>query len=428
MNGLIEKIVYPGRRLIRIQGKVIFTDLGLPGELVQVVPFRERKSYAEARTVKIIEPSLRRVAPRCRHYRVCSPYQEMDYGLQLEIKKAQIEEILAPVLHHPRPSIPIIPSPEKWGYRTKITLRLFWEERGPSLAYYEPGETNFFVPVDRCALVPDDINDFAAGLRDLAATGNSKSLNEIEIRLSRSSGRFLAVLKADSVRDLGDMAVSIPGLPAAAGLAGVVALIEKNGRRRKTILTGQEYLEEKIGGLTFSYGACSFFQVNLGMLEVLINDVKSALSELSHPEVADLYCGVGTFGLSVSVSSAQVIGVESDPENLRYLRKNVDLNGIRNFRVCQGKSENRIISILDRRPQVVVLDPPRRGLAPSLVSALSAKPVRKIIYVSCNPSTLARDLARLSAVYAPEAIRAYDFFPHTPHIETMAVLSKRQRR
>ncbi|MGZ5554570.1 MAG: TRAM domain-containing protein, partial [Candidatus Aminicenantales bacterium] len=160
----IEKIVYPGRRLGLIEGKVVFTDRGLPGETVEVEVFKDRRTYSEARTLRIVEPSPARVEPRCAHYLACSPYQDMDYGLEIEVKRTQVAEILTRELKRPIKGFALTPSPLVWGYRNKIGLRVLRDDGQARFVYHEPGEQASFVAVDRCHLVPDRVNDLLAGL------------------------------------------------------------------------------------------------------------------------------------------------------------------------------------------------------------------------------------------------------------------------
>lgn len=425
MNGKIEKIVYPGRRLIRTEGKVVFTDLGLPGETVEYRVIGERKSFVEAATVRVVEPSADRAVPRCSHYRACSPYQEMDYHAEIGVKKAQLEEILARGLRRTPPEFELVPSPIEWNYRNRISLTVSWDDDRPSFAYHEPGETGVLIPVDRCALVPDAVNDLASAFRDMAAAGGWRSLSGLEVRMSRSSRRLLAVLELDDRTDLEAVTAALDGLPAGPVPAGVTASIAGTNRRKSLLLRAPDHLEEQAGGLTFHYGPYSFFQVNIDMLDTVMAEVGRVLAGEPGGLTADMYCGVGVFGLAAAAASTEVLGVETEPENLRFLRKNIALNGVRNFTVCDGPSEEWLEDVLARRPKTVIFDPPRRGLDASMIPALCTAPAGKIVYISCNPSTLVRDLAGLAAVYDLEKIKAYDFFPHTPHIETLAVLRPR---
>ncbi len=428
MRLTIEKIVYPGRRLGRHESKVVFTDRGLPGELVEVEVVRDRKSYLEARTAKIVEASADRREPRCGHYLVCGPYQDMDYARQLAVKKGQVEEILGRGLKR---AVEIgevgevAPSPEVWGYRNKIQLGALWEKGRAEFVYNEPGEEASFVPVDRCHLAPERVNDLLSEFRERMNAGPWTSVTGVEVKCSRASGESLAVVHLDSGKEAAAVAAGLGEMRRRHSLAGAVAFVFDGRRVAEDRLFGRAFVEEKVRGLTFRIGARSFFQVNVGILERVIEDMETAVagSGVADPVVADLYCGLGTFGLALAGRAREVFGVESDEENIGYLKKNLALNGIGNFAVCEGTSEEWMEEILERGPGVVVLDPPRRGIDARIAAALARGPAPLILYLSCNPATLARDLKPLVAGgYELADLKVYDFFPHTPHIECLAIL------
>jgi 23S rRNA (uracil-5-)-methyltransferase RumA len=422
----IEKIVYPGRRLGLVEGKVVFTDRGLPGETVEAEIFKDRRSYAEARTVRIVEPAPARVEPRCAHYLACSPYQDMDYGFEIEVKKTQIREILTRELRRPFKHFEMTPSPLVWGYRNKIGLRVLREEGQAKFVYHEPGEQESFVAVDMCYLVADRVNDLLAGLLRVINEVPLATVEGVEIRTSASSGESLLLCHLSSEAETAAAAGALKGLKKEFKLAGAVASIFDGKHYRDENLFGRDFIEERTGGLTFRIGARSFFQTNVGILERVFEDVAAAAGPVSEAVIADLYCGLGTFGLYLAKRSREVFGVEPEAGNIDFLKKNLALNGIGNFAVCQGTAEEWLPEILERAPAVVILDPPRRGVDPGVVRELVEDPVPRIIYLSCNPTTLARDLKGFLDAYDLADVRVYDFFPHTPHIETLAVLDQRK--
>ncbi len=422
----IEKIVYPGRRLGLIEGKVVFTDRGLPGELVEAEVFKDRRSYAEARTVGIVEPSPARVEPRCGHYLACSPYQDMEYGLQVEVKRKQVAEILTRELRRPFGRLTMTPSPEIWGYRNKIGLRVLREDGTARLVYHEPGERESFVAVDRCHLVPDRVNALLGRLIESINAVPLTTVEGVEVRASRASGEALVLCELGSDAETAAVAGALKGLKREFGLVGAVASVFDGKHFRDERLFGRDFIEERAGGLTFRMGARSFFQTNVGILERVFEDVTAAAGPTADHVIADLYGGLGTFGLYMARRSREVFGVEPEAENLDYLKKNLELNGIGNFAVCAGRAEEWLEEILERGPKIVILDPPRRGVHPEIVSALVEDPVPRILYLSCNPTTLARDLKGLVEAYDITGVKAYDFFPHTPHVEALAVLDHRK--
>jgi len=418
----IKKIVYPGRRLGLLEGKVVFTDRGLPGETVEVEVLKDRKSYADARTLRIVSPSPSRVEPRCAHFLACSPYQDMDYGLELEVKKAQVAEIMSHELKRPFDGLGITPSPEVWGYRNRIRLRVLRENGTTRFVYNEPGEQASFVAVDRCHLVPDRTNDVLARLLDVLESGPFPSVAGVEVRTSRTNGQSLAAFDLESGAQAQGLGTALAAIKKEIALVGAVASIYDGKQYREERLFGRDFIEESVRGLTFRIGARSFFQTNVGILEKVFDDVAAAVGPQVEATVADLYCGLGTFGVFLARAAREVFGVEAAAENIAFLKKNLALNRIGNFAVCEGTTEEWLGEILERSPDVVVLDPPRKGVDRRVVDGLVGDPVPLILYLSCNPTTLARDLKGLLKAYEIADLRVYDFFPHTPHIETLAVL------
>lgn len=424
MQVRVKKVVYPGKSLAELEGKVVFTDAGLPGEVVEVEPVRERSSFIEARTVAVIEPSPRRVEPRCGHYKACSPWQDMEYTLQLEIKGGQVREIFARELRIELDGPEVVPSPKVWGYRNRARFHILRTDGEARAAYHEPGEEHAFVPTGPCFLLPDEINALCADILDTMNAFEIGSITDIEVRRSPADGRMLAALEFGTGTDVAEIRKAFGGLGDRFPLAGVVGLVRDKTRLRELPLSGKPFLYESVGGASFRLGPRSFFQVNGDMLLAAVDEMRRLAESLVEPRIADLYCGVGTFGILLAHGAKEVFGVEPDPENLRFLRKNLFHNGVGNYAVCEGTSEEWIGELLDRGIDLLIVDPPRRGLEPSVVRALAERPVPAIVYLSCNPATLARDLKGLGKAYAPETVKVLDFFPHTPHIETLVVLRR----
>jgi 23S rRNA (uracil-5-)-methyltransferase RumA len=420
----IEKIVYPGRSLALDQGKVVFTDRGLPGETVDIEVLKERKTFAEGRTVAIVEKSPARVEPRCGHYLACSPYQDMDYGTQLAVKRGQVEEIIGRELKLELNGLTVIPSPEIWGYRNRIRLRILWEDGQARAFYHEPGEETAFLPVDRCYLVSDAVNNLLTELVGFVGKEGWEAVSGLEIRESRSRGRSLVIFHLDSEARIEEMAGKLAELHHRFPLSGIVGLVKDGNGAREETLGGVARIEENVRGITFRIGARSFFQTNVRILENVFEDFKEALREFPEAGIADLYSGLGTFGIFLAAGAREVFGVEPEPANIRYLKKNIELNKAGNFAVCEGTSEEWLPSLLERDIGVVILDPPRKGADQGMLADLAASEVPLVLYLSCNPTTLARDLKILLPAYRIRDVKIYDFFPHTPHIETLAVLSR----
>ncbi len=418
----IVKVVYPGKSMGLDEGKVVFTDAGLPGETVEVEIVKDRKSYAEASTSRIVEPASGRVEPRCGHFAACSPYQVVDYGLQLEIKRSQVKEILTRELKKEFEIPAVVPSPDVWGYRNRIRLAVVRKDGEAFFAYREPGEERSFLPVDACHLASDRANAVLAGLSGLIGREDFAALEEVEIRESRSRGKLLLLLHLGSDERKDEIRTALDGFHMRHPLSGIVALVREAEAVREVPLGGVRRLEEILGGTVYHVGTRSFFQINIGILETVLADMRRAVEPFRDAPLADFYCGVGTFGLFLAREVREVFGVEAAPENLAWLKKNVSLNKAGNFTVCEGTAEEWLPWAVERGVGAVIVDPPRRGLDPRMTASLAGNPIPRLIYLSCNPTTLARDLKVLLESYELGDLKIYDFFPHTPHIETLAVL------
>jgi len=382
----IQKIIYPGKSLGLSGDKTILTDEGIPGETVEITPIEEKKSHIEAKTVKIITPSVSRITPRCSHYRSCGTYQYIDYKTQLSLKKSQLKEIF------PNTPITATPSPEAWGYRNKIKLSVIWEDKKASLAYHAPESRDKFIRIDLCDLVSENVNKFLASFIEAVNKENLRPIKEIEVRESHSTKKIIFT--------------TLPPVK-----------IEK--------FQNTPYIEEKVSGKTFRIGPESFFQVNIPMLEQAIEEMKKSIFPDKKETLADFYCGIGTFGIALGEFAEKVIGIESEPANISFLKSNLRLNKIKNFTLYEGPCEKIFPALLNSGITTLILDPPRKGLENMLCQNILLSSIKKILYLSCNPSTLNRDLKILSRSYTTKALHLFDFFPQTPHIETLAILERK---
>lgn len=425
----IEKIVYPGRSIGLYQKQVVFTDEGLPGELVRVEILSSRKNFHEAKTVEILEPVPDRIEPRCSHYRACSPYQIMTYKLETKIKSEQLAEILS------RFKIPfppaggklpcLVPSPQIYGYRNKIKLAVVWDSPQPFLAYHEPGSQTDLLPVENCALVSSEANSLLSAFKELIETSPLPAIGQIAIRQSFSSSALLAILYSDNKQSLAEAASKwLPRLTAHPGLTGVAGILNRHPGARPASIYGQLNLEEKLEKVSLRYGPESFFQVNPPQLLAVLKGLKTWFVELKPVRLLDLYAGVGTFGLLLSDYASEVLAIEAEPANIFYFKENLRLNQATNIKLVAGRVEQRLNEITAFQPEAAIVDPPRKGLEPELIAVLKKIPLKSIFYLSCHPATLARDLNRLRPEFQPVAIRAFDFFPRTPHVEVLARLER----
>jgi 23S rRNA (uracil1939-C5)-methyltransferase len=419
----IEKVVYPGRRLAVQDGRTIFTNEGLPGEQVEVEIVRDHKSYLETRTARIITESPDRVSPRCIHYAACSAYQTMTPELQARVKAEQLGEILSRIGDLDMAAPDFVLAPDPWHYRNKVRFQVAWSGGRASLAYHAAGSETDVIPLRECHLVAPSVQALLSAVLDVADRRGLHALEGVEAKESRATGELLLNLfwsGAPSTNDLDPILSEIfPRFP----VAGIVSFRPERGRRVGVTEWGRDSIVEHVRGHDFEIGAASFFQVHIAMLERILAEIESLPGITGARRIADLYCGIGTFGIALAGGAEIVESVESDPANVAFLKKNIARNRLDNVRIHEGRSEEWTPWLLEKPVDVVICDPPRKGLDPAIVrSFLTFKPGR-IIYLSCNPTTLARDLKALRPLYAVEKITAFDVFPQTPHIETLAILS-----
>jgi len=422
----IEKIVYPGRSLGRRESRVYFTDEGLPGETVEIEILKEHASFIEARTTAVPVPSPLRIPARCGHYRTCGVYQTLPYDAQLDLKKNQLREICRTAELSVPDEIDIVPSPAIWRYRNKVRFSLARRKREFFLAYNEPGSRTEFVEAGGCFLAGDRACATADEVLDVVRVNSISNLAEIEIREGRPDGDSLLNLFWKAPRKVRDIDPVLSSVGTRSGAAGIVSWTAGRGRRiTETPEWGRSSIRTRIGDLEYEIGAGSFFQVNESILPRVLADMAEAASFQGTETIADIYGGVGTFGLALAGRVKRVHIVESAPEAVPYLNANIARNRMSNVTVCEGTAEEWMAELAGRGLDLAIVDPPRKGLDPAVIQALIAHRVDKVIYLSCNPTTLVRDLALLGRIYTIKSFRAYDFFPQTPHIETLAVLNRR---
>ncbi|MDD5645389.1 MAG: methyltransferase, partial [bacterium] len=382
----IEKIAYPGKSLSQTGGKIIFTDEGLPGELVEVEPVREKSNFIEARTVNVISPSDKRIKPRCPHYKICAPYQYIDYNKQIEIKKTQLkEDFFSHQLKIELPDIIFRPSPKIWHYRNKISINIIWENGTPYLAYNLPDSRTEFEKIKECYLVSDGMNLLLNSVLYELKKNKLDFINKAVVRESSRSKSLLLILYGAGEKGPKDFPGGLDELTTQFPLEGIVYICKN--KNRKLIISGNYFMEETVGKTRFLIGAESFFQTNIEMLNILAADLSKAVGTDKNTTVADLYCGVGTFGILLAKKAVSVIAVESSKENMRFLKENLTLNNITNFHIGKGDCRNLISPALKSSPDILIVDPPRKGLDKHICSRILARPPRTIAYISCNPAT-----------------------------------------
>ncbi|MCM8814299.1 MAG: 23S rRNA (uracil(1939)-C(5))-methyltransferase RlmD [Candidatus Omnitrophica bacterium] len=417
----IEKIIYPGKSLGRHVGKVVLTDEGLPGETVETSIVSEKKNFIQAQTQEVLTASADRIAPRCAHYRICGPYQYIQPAAHVAIKHAQVQEFFTHGLRLTNIDIISRPSPEMWQYRNKLQVHLLHHDGQCVPAYHVPGTHDQFAPIERCALAAAPLNALVTQAAALLTAKQESSVLQLTARHSRSQDKLLLGLQGENAAASANVHAIAAELARQFPISGIIYQSARTSRG--TVLAGTNQLEEVVNGKCFGFGIDSFFQINIPLLEQLARDLQATLGN-NPGSLLDLYAGVGTFGILLAAVCRSVTAVEVSPEDMAFLQNNIQANHLSHINLRPGSAEHWAQSLLKQAPDIALVDPPRRGLDERICGALNKYPPQRLVYISCDPATLLRDLKLLSEKFLIRQVFWYDFFPQTPHIETMAILER----
>jgi 23S rRNA (uracil1939-C5)-methyltransferase len=427
---VVESLAQGGRGVARRDdGFVVFVAGGLPGDRVRVRISRSKRGYAEATTVELIEPSAERIADACVHDgEPCpgAPWQGLPYERQLEHKAAQVDEALRRLGGLDGFDLDqIVPAVAEWRYRNKLEYSFGDRDGDAILGFHRRGSWSEVVDVDDCHLASEANNDARNAVREWAR-GNA--LPAYDQRDERGVLRNLVVREGIRTGQIQTRLVTTPAeFPRPPVDLHTVIDGPAGGTDGPTGVLGEEHLEEELGGLRFRISHAAFFQTNTEMAERLYAIAGERAALTGSERLFDLYCGIGTIGLSLARSAGEVWGVEAVPEAVADAERNARRNGIENARFVAADARLGLRPLLEEagNPDVVVVDPPRAGLSKKVVKRLIECEAPRIVYVSCNPTTLAPNAAQLTeAGYSLRRVTPVDMFPQTPHIECVALLER----
>ncbi|MBT8341799.1 MAG: 23S rRNA (uracil(1939)-C(5))-methyltransferase RlmD [Desulfatitalea sp.] len=449
----IDGIAFGGRGFCRVDGMATFIDGAVPHDRVLARITKKRKSHAEGKAIEILSPSPLRVTPRCRYSGICGgcKWQYLNYDDQLRFKQQHVIEALTHIaLLEAVPVHPTLPSEKVFGYRNKMEFSCAKQrwlmpeelgdadvEKGMALGLHVPGTFHKVLDIEQCMLQPDMGNMI---LRDVRRFIKASPMPVYGLRSHEGFWRFL-VLRHSVAEDQwmvnlvtsGEQPEQVHALSDSlrSGYPNIVSVINTihTGKAGVAIgeydmlLSGVPSLWERIGPFAFEISANSFFQTNTRGAERLYDTV-AAYSGLSGTEqVLDLYCGTGTISIYLAGQAKKVVGMEMVESAVADARRNSFHNGINNCSFISGDIR-RILPQLDMHPDVMIIDPPRAGMHADVVQQILATSPERIVYVSCNPATLARDLGLMKDAYDVMEVQPVDMFPHTYHIEAVARLLK----
>jgi 23S rRNA (uracil1939-C5)-methyltransferase len=432
----IDSLAYGGAGVARRDdGYVLFVTGGMPGDRVRALVGKAKRAYAEARVVEVIEPSPDRVAPLAEH--PGAPWQVLPYERQLHVKTEQVVDALRRLGRLEGYELePIVPAVEQWRYRNKLEYSFGTAHDGRLVCgFHAPGCWEDIVEVTDCILASEAAN----GARErVVAWCRDQGLKAYDRRIGHGLLRNLVVREGRRTGQLQVRLVTSPGSLDTAGLAAAAAVdgvlwtaldsvAETTVGGETELISGGDYLDEELCGLRLRISAQAFFQTNTEMAEVLYGVAAEYASLRGHERLYDLFCGIGTIGLSMSPRAAEVWGLEIVEEAVADAIANARLNEIDNARFFAGDVRLAMRELVAQAgsPEVLVVDPPRAGLSQKVVRRIIEASPRRIVYVSCNPTTLAPNAAQLvEAGYRLLRVRPVDMFPQTPHIECVALLER----
>jgi 23S rRNA (uracil1939-C5)-methyltransferase len=432
----VESLAHGGAGVARHDGYVVFVAGAVPGDRVRAVVGKAKRAYAEARAVEVLEPSPDRIPAVADH--PGAPWQVLPYQRQLDEKARQVREALERIGRLEGFQLdPIVPAVEPWRYRNKLEYSFgTGDDGGLVCGFHAPGRFDRIVPMDDCLLASERGNAVRA---QVLAWARAHGLSAWDRREQRGLLRNLVVREGRRSGELQVRLITSPGRIDVDSLVDAVRcdgllwtqqdqLGESTQGGETALLAGAPQLRERLSGLDFLISPEAFFQTNTEMAERLYA-VAAELAQLrGHERVFDLYCGIGTIALSLAARAREVVGVEILEPAVADAIGNARINDVQNARFYAGDIRLAMRELVEQagRPDVVVVDPPRAGLSQKVVRRILEAQPSRIVYVSCNPTTLAPNAAQMvEAGYRLVRVQPVDMFPQTPHIESVALLERR---
>ena len=453
-NVTIEAVAAEGKALSHVDGMVVFVDFAVPGDVVDIQVYKKKKNYMEGFVKRMVKPSSHRLEPFCPHFGVCGGcrWQPLPYEMQLAAKRQQVEDQLVRIGHLEVPEIcPTLPSEKTEFYRNKLEFsasskRWLLKEEPQDLV--EPGlgfhVGKFFdkvLDIKDCHLQAEPSNAIRLYIKDFCLKNGLEFYNIRENRgffrnmfiRTTEDGQVMLILcfaRADESPRKALLDALIKDFPQITSLYYVIneKLNDSIGDQSPILYFGKDAIYEQMEGLSFKIGPKSFYQTNSRQAYRLYCVAREFAALTGSEVVYDLYTGTGTIAQFVSAQAAKVIGIEYVPEAIEDAKDNAGRNGITNCEFFAGDMKDVLTGGFIQehgRPDVVILDPPRAGIHPDVAKVILEAAPQRMVYVSCNPASQARDLAILCRDYEITAVQPVDMFPHTMHVENVVALRRK---
>ncbi len=404
----LEGVAHGGEAFGWHEGKITFVAYAIPGERVRAEVVQDKKNWARAKLLEILEPSPDRVEPRCVHFGIgkCGGchWQHISYRKQLELKREIVSEQLRRIGHIEDPPVEAVEQVgPPWNYRNNARFSV---TRDGSIGFRK-GQSHEVVRIDECHLLHPRINEL---LRSFELSW--PNLRGVKIRHGVNTDEDMVVIETDG-KEQPEISVDLP-----------ISIVLQAGRDFVPLI-GLPYIHEEVNGIRYRISAGSFFQSNTPGAERLVKLVEEFLEPKPGQTVLDGYAGVGLFSLPLVRSSGQVISIEENPWATEDLAQTAEEMGVDNLSLFEGPVEE-VVRAMDQRVDAAVVDPPRSGMGKNVPGDLARLGVRNLVYVSCDPATMARDSGNLrSAGFELVRVRPLDMFPQTFHIESVSLWQRR---
>lgn len=460
-NITITDYAAEGKALARVNELVVFVPFAVPGDVVDLQVRRKKHSYCEAEIIRFIKYSERRVKPFCQHFGICGgcKWQNIPYDEQLRMKQKQVYDQLTRIGKVNLPEFnQILGSVKTQGYRNKLEFgcsnrRWLTQDEIASgsdftqmnaVGFHITGAFDKILPIEKCWLMDDLQNKIRNAIRDYAYEHDivfydirkqCGLLRDIMVRNS-DTGEWMVLIQFHYEKDEDEVIAKNLLQHIADGFPEITSLLYVNNQKGNDtfndlnieVFKGNDYIYETMDGLTFKVGAKSFYQTNTKQAYHLYSVVRDFANLTGNELVYDLYTGTGTIANFVSRYAKRVIGIEYVPEAIEDAKINSEINNISNNLFFAGDMKDILTESFiseNGTPDIIITDPPRAGMHPDVVQTIIKTAPKRIVYVSCNPATQARDLSLLDDLYEVVAVQPVDMFPHTPHVENVVLLNRR---
>lgn len=460
-NITITDYAAEGKALARVNELVVFVPFAVPGDVVDLQVRRKKHSYCEAEIIRFIKYSERRVKPFCQHFGICGgcKWQNIPYDEQLRMKQKQVYDQLTRIGKVNLPEFSqILGSVKTQGYRNKLEFgcsnrRWLTQDEIASgsdfsqmnaVGFHITGAFDKILPIEKCWLMDDMQNKIRNSIRDYAYDHDiifydirkqCGLLRDIMVRNS-DTGEWMVLIQFHYEKDEDEVIAKNLLQHIADSFPEITSLLYVNNQKGNDtfndlnieVFKGNDYIYETMDGLTFKVGAKSFYQTNTKQAYHLYSVVRDFANLTGNELVYDLYTGTGTIANFVSRYAKRVIGIEYVPEAIEDAKINSEINNISNTLFFAGDMKDILTESFiseNGTPDIIITDPPRAGMHPDVVQTIIKTAPHRIVYVSCNPATQARDLSLFDDLYEVVAVQPVDMFPHTPHVENVVLLNKR---